>query len=465
MKIDMKLAAWITPLVLVSAPMWAQSSGAPQSLKIARLSIGSDGASEAIVTPLDGNGKAIRGLSAANFQVSVNGTAVSPVTVSAAAPGVVPMTVVLAIDVSGSMRGAKLEGAIRGATAFVDQLGKEDRIALVTFGSTVRKVVDFTEDQNAIKSALNSLSAADRETHLYQAIFESVGWVESAPTRRTAIVLLTDGKDEGSVIGYEEVIAKITSRDVPLYLLGYGSDADARRLKRLALASHGEMYLAAGGANVSETYRDVAKELQTDYSLTWATPPDAVKPNAPVSVSLSYRGITLNASMAAPVAAGASGEAAPRQQPQRGDPARLLLLLGCAILVAAVLGFLIWRRAGSGPLKGEDAQTVILPRVWLEVIKGPDLGQRLLVFGKEVIIGRDSKVAQIPLRNDPMASRAHARLFVNEQGLYMVEDLGSASGTLVNGIHITEPITIQSADVLGIGSTELAFHDSRAGSL
>ena len=58
---------------------------------------------------------------------------------------------------------------------------------------------------------------------------------------------------------------------------------------------------------------------------------------------------------------------------------------------------------------------------------------------------------------DPKASRHHARLH-SEDDLFILTDLGSANGTRVNGIEVTEPQPLEHGDRIGIGDTELTYH-------
>lgn len=70
-----------------------------------------------------------------------------------------------------------------------------------------------------------------------------------------------------------------------------------------------------------------------------------------------------------------------------------------------------------------------MPRVIVE--KGPDKGKSFtLTVGQNVIVGRDTAV---PIAiNDPMASRRH--LVIGERrGQWLIKDLESANGTIVNG--------------------------------
>ena len=112
----------------------------------------------------------------------------------------------------------------------MDRLGKDDECALLLFGTNVKEIIDFTRDHDRIKKALAALSPSDQQTHLYQGVFDSLDRAGNAPSTRSAVVLITDGRDEGSLIGIQEVLAKITSHDVPVYTLGYGKDADVKTL-------------------------------------------------------------------------------------------------------------------------------------------------------------------------------------------------------------------------------------------
>jgi len=55
---------------------------------------------------------------------------------------------------------------------------------------------------------------------------------------------------------------------------------------------------------------------------------------------------------------------------------------------------------------------------------------------------------------DTSVSRRHAQLRFQDDGL-IIEDLGSANGTLVNGRPISEPTLIQDGDEVTLGETIL----------
>jgi len=72
----------------------------------------------------------------------------------------------------------------------------------------------------------------------------------------------------------------------------------------------------------------------------------------------------------------------------------------------------------------------------------------------EIIIGRGPECY---LRVDePMVSRRHARLRVSQTSVTL-EDLGSRNGSRVNGINATSVVTLNSGDILGIGTQQFTL--------
>lgn len=81
-------------------------------------------------------------------------------------------------------------------------------------------------------------------------------------------------------------------------------------------------------------------------------------------------------------------------------------------------------------------------------------GERVPVGSEPAVIGRVTGCAVVLA--DLNASRRHAHVFHSTQG-FVVEDLGSTNGTLVNGMRLTEPRYLYDGDVITIGSTHLRF--------
>ncbi|HEX3582773.1 MAG TPA: FHA domain-containing protein [Thermoanaerobaculia bacterium] len=90
-------------------------------------------------------------------------------------------------------------------------------------------------------------------------------------------------------------------------------------------------------------------------------------------------------------------------------------------------------------------------RLSLAIIDGSDAGNVFRINKPRVTIGRSNADFVI---NDTEASRQHAAIEVRDM-TYLVSDLGSTNGTLVDGKKITEPVELQDKSEFVIGTTTL----------
>jgi predicted Zn finger-like uncharacterized protein len=90
-------------------------------------------------------------------------------------------------------------------------------------------------------------------------------------------------------------------------------------------------------------------------------------------------------------------------------------------------------------------------RLSLAIIDGPDAGNVIRLEKPRVTIGRSGSDITI---NDTEASRQHAAVEIRETG-FVVQDLGSTNGTLVDGRKIADPTELQDKSEFQIGSTVL----------
>ena len=88
----------------------------------------------------------------------------------------------------------------------------------------------------------------------------------------------------------------------------------------------------------------------------------------------------------------------------------------------------------------------------LLVLQGPDKGRRFELPDKTILIGRESRA--LPL-SDQTTSRRHAELRPNEDGEWILRDLGSANGTHVNGQRQDRPYTLRIGDQIRVGRSLL----------
>jgi pSer/pThr/pTyr-binding forkhead associated (FHA) protein len=87
----------------------------------------------------------------------------------------------------------------------------------------------------------------------------------------------------------------------------------------------------------------------------------------------------------------------------------------------------------------------------LEVVSGKATGFAIVVE-ERLVIGRHSE-GPGRLADDPELSRHHAQISRAEDGMYLIEDLASTNGTIVNGARISSPIPLAVGDSIEVGAT------------
>lgn len=89
----------------------------------------------------------------------------------------------------------------------------------------------------------------------------------------------------------------------------------------------------------------------------------------------------------------------------------------------------------------------------LEVVAGENAGEVFKV-GFKTNLGRERDNDIVLL--DPKTSRYHAQISL-EQGQWVLKDQGSANGTFLNGVQITDSAPLKAGDRIRFGETELMF--------
>ncbi len=113
----------------------------------------------------------------------------------------VPVDTVLLIDVSESMRGAKLDAAKKGATLFVNSMRSQDRTALITFADDARSASTHLrsyEQTSTLRRDIRDMQLRNG-TNIAGALTAATELLDrearTGRSRQPVIVLLTDGDD------------------------------------------------------------------------------------------------------------------------------------------------------------------------------------------------------------------------------------------------------------------------------
>jgi VWFA-related protein len=180
-------------------------------------------------------GTPVKGLTAADFEVWDNGVRQD---VTLVASESVPVDLVLALDMSGSVTGDRLDELRRASWVALDALVKGDKASLLTFTQQVRVRAALTDDVAAVRKALGGLEFPGH-TSMTDAVHVALAQADAGSGRAVAIVF-SDGVDTSSWLTPTAVIE--TAKRLDVVLFGITTDAPRRDLlEELADASGGEL--------------------------------------------------------------------------------------------------------------------------------------------------------------------------------------------------------------------------------
>jgi len=216
---------------------------------------------------LDENREPVRDLASERFRVQQDGADVVDFQVANVDAAQDPLAMVVAIDISGSMKGEPLEKAKAAAANFVGRFDAADQVALIKLGDRIELVQDFTIDKNTVIAAISSLRSRN-DTALYDVIAQSVERLSTLQGRR-AVIVLTDGRDTASTKHkVNTAIAAASGVNIPVFVIGLSSPQFTPEIMADIAAKTGGDYLLAPAPDALDAlYQKIRGQLQNQYRI------------------------------------------------------------------------------------------------------------------------------------------------------------------------------------------------------
>ena len=205
----------------------------------------------------------VAGLGRDDFELRDNGV---PQTIALVNQGQVPLGVVLAMDTSGSVSGARLGALQAAAESVVALLQPADRLAVVTFGSRVRWRQLTSITAPAAADALRPVPDPG-DTSLFDAAYTALALAESPGTRGLAIVF-SDGVDTSSVLPAASVLDTARRADVVLFGVSVGG-ADQSFLRDLSDVTGGRALRVESDRALGATLGSIVAEFRSRYLISY----------------------------------------------------------------------------------------------------------------------------------------------------------------------------------------------------
>ena len=188
---------------------------------------------------------------------------------------VAPVSIVLALDASGSM--VRATDAVKAAaTSFVEALRTEDSLSVLLFSDTSVFAHDLTTKRQQSIAAIDAYVASGG-TALYDGLTDALMRLKRTEGRKV-VVLLSDGRDEdnpgtgpGSARTQNDVFAALQDTDAVIYPIGLGPRVDRALLQQLAARSGGLAYFPDDVSSLRDDYARVIEGLRRRYVVSYTS--------------------------------------------------------------------------------------------------------------------------------------------------------------------------------------------------
>ena len=185
----------------------------------------------------------------------------------------VDSTIGMLMDTSGSMVDI-LPFMKKGIRDFSRVLPKGDEFFVVSFGTTLKLLHNTSQSQKHLDDSLLDLRAYGTSV-LFDALLYSAEKVERSGRPRKALIVFTDGNDNGSNVGHGRVAQEVQSSGVLLYFVAIGSPilVDSHTLESLSELSGGRtLYVGKQQEAISLMLDQIRTELSQQYYLGYYVP-------------------------------------------------------------------------------------------------------------------------------------------------------------------------------------------------
>jgi Ca-activated chloride channel homolog len=224
-----------------------------------------------------------------NFAVYENGTRQQNATVEIEHA---PIALGIVMEHGGRYKGfnrTSSDEVLRAGKQILDELGREDKVAIWEYADNVHQIADFTTAHDRLDKFFLASGVPDSsETNFYDALVSTSEGMKTV-TGRKALVVITSGVDTFSKAKYDDALSAVRASGTPIYIINLGpalreaaknyanagpyahldwSKTDAQ-LREIANVSGGRMCTESSTLDLTGVYDDLMENLRVRYVITY----------------------------------------------------------------------------------------------------------------------------------------------------------------------------------------------------
>ncbi|MCX7679114.1 MAG: VWA domain-containing protein [Spirochaetes bacterium] len=389
---------------------------------------------------------------------------------------------VIAVDTSKSITPQQFSKIKNSVENIVTSLPQNYRIALIRFNDHVTPLTGFDSSREHVRLALKTLTREGTKTLLFTAIRDSITRLKDTNAKRGAVWIFTDGKDEGSPIRMDEIIAISKQSGIPIHIVCPTAQHCDAAVKRISLETGGMCIDSLKKLNGGKIIGTLVPARTYYYHLGYTSPHREGGKTHQLELRFSNNQISDRAfaKITTPISK------TPFQLPHLIDIVLVVLIIVLIVLLSFLIAFIIRmgnklftknaykvsekrttpNRFTESEVLYRDYPPTLTPRdpeyayakAWLIMKDGPETGKKFQIFWDEITLGRDETNSIVIA--DLAVSLKHAKI-KRIKDTYMLFDLVSENGTYLNGKKLLRPKVLCDWDEIKIGRTVLIFRGSK----
>jgi VWFA-related protein len=210
------------------------------------------------------NGRIVRGLQPVDFEVLDNGVVQQVDLVSFEQ---LPLNVILALDMSASMTGERLDHLRSAGRALLDGLTAQDQAALLTFSHMMVLPQRLTRDVTLVRQRLDEVTPAG-QTALVDGTYGALT-LSGSGAGRDLLLVFSDGVDTSSFLTPARVLESARRSDATVYGVTLRESGRQPFLRELSMLTGGNVLEIQSTTDLRTTFVGILDEFRQRYLLSY----------------------------------------------------------------------------------------------------------------------------------------------------------------------------------------------------